>query len=78
MTGETHAARYLIRGGRIYDHDGDIHREGRGAMRWGQRRAESPGESASATWVTRWRNWVCCRVVFSTRLTKKLHVQSCS
>ena len=25
MTGETHAARYLIRGGRIYDHDGDIH-----------------------------------------------------
>src|SRR6266404_2173554 len=24
MTGETHAARYLIRGGRIYDHDGDI------------------------------------------------------
>src|ERR1700730_17739628 len=25
MTGETDAARYLIRGGRIYDHDGDIH-----------------------------------------------------
>src|SRR6266446_2298435 len=25
MTGETHAARYLIRGERIYDHDGDIH-----------------------------------------------------
>ena len=25
MPGETHAARYLIPGGRIYDHDGDIH-----------------------------------------------------
>jgi cytosine/adenosine deaminase-related metal-dependent hydrolase len=25
MTGEAHAARYLLRGGRIYDHDGDIH-----------------------------------------------------
>src|SRR6202521_5209304 len=25
MTREAHAARYLIRGGRIYDHDGDIH-----------------------------------------------------
>jgi 5-methylthioadenosine/S-adenosylhomocysteine deaminase len=25
MTAETGAARYLIRGGRIYDHDGDIH-----------------------------------------------------
>ena len=25
MTGKTHATRYLIRGGRIYDHDGDIH-----------------------------------------------------
>jgi 5-methylthioadenosine/S-adenosylhomocysteine deaminase len=25
MTGELHATRYLIRGGRIYDHDGDIH-----------------------------------------------------
>jgi 5-methylthioadenosine/S-adenosylhomocysteine deaminase len=25
MTGEIHATRYLIRGGRIYDHDGDIH-----------------------------------------------------
>jgi 5-methylthioadenosine/S-adenosylhomocysteine deaminase len=25
MTGEAHAARYLIRGGRIYDHDGDVH-----------------------------------------------------
>jgi 5-methylthioadenosine/S-adenosylhomocysteine deaminase len=26
MTGEIGAKRYLIRGGRIYDHDGDIHR----------------------------------------------------
>src|SRR5271168_776756 len=25
MTGVTNATRYLIRGGRIYDHDGDIH-----------------------------------------------------
>jgi 5-methylthioadenosine/S-adenosylhomocysteine deaminase len=25
MTGKTEASRYLIRGGRIYDHDGDIH-----------------------------------------------------
>jgi len=25
MTGKTEARRYLIRGGRIYDHDGDIH-----------------------------------------------------
>jgi cytosine/adenosine deaminase-related metal-dependent hydrolase len=25
MTGKIHATRYLIRGGRIYDHDGDIH-----------------------------------------------------
>ncbi|MEA2966738.1 MAG: 5-methylthioadenosine/S-adenosylhomocysteine deaminase, partial [Alphaproteobacteria bacterium] len=25
MTREAHAARYLIRGGRIYDHEGDIH-----------------------------------------------------
>jgi cytosine/adenosine deaminase-related metal-dependent hydrolase len=25
MTGETRSTRYLIRGGRIYDHDGDIH-----------------------------------------------------
>jgi 5-methylthioadenosine/S-adenosylhomocysteine deaminase len=25
MTAEPHATRYLIRGGRIYDHDGDIH-----------------------------------------------------
>jgi cytosine/adenosine deaminase-related metal-dependent hydrolase len=25
MTGQTSATRYLIRGGRIYDHDGDIH-----------------------------------------------------
>ena len=25
MAGETEAARYLLRGGRIYDHDGDIH-----------------------------------------------------
>jgi hypothetical protein len=25
MTGEPHATRYLIRGGRIYDHEGDIH-----------------------------------------------------
>jgi hypothetical protein len=25
MTGELDATRYLIRGGRIYDHDGEIH-----------------------------------------------------
>jgi 5-methylthioadenosine/S-adenosylhomocysteine deaminase len=25
MTGQTRATRYLIRGGRIYGHDGDIH-----------------------------------------------------
>ena len=25
MTGRTESTRYLIRGGRIYDHDGDIH-----------------------------------------------------
>jgi 5-methylthioadenosine/S-adenosylhomocysteine deaminase len=25
MTEEIHPTRYLIRGGRIYDHDGDIH-----------------------------------------------------
>ena len=28
MTGKTGATRYLIRGGRIYDHDGDIHQPG--------------------------------------------------
>jgi 5-methylthioadenosine/S-adenosylhomocysteine deaminase len=28
MTGRTGATRYLIRGGRIYDHDGDIHQPG--------------------------------------------------
>ena len=36
-------------------------REGRGAMRWGQRRAERTGESASATWGNKATTLVCCR-----------------
>jgi hypothetical protein len=34
MTGEIHATRYLIRGGRIYDHEGDIHQPGTADLRF--------------------------------------------
>jgi hypothetical protein len=36
-------------------------REGSGVMRWGQRRAERTGESASATWGDKATALVCCR-----------------
>jgi hypothetical protein len=72
MTGTAQAARILIRGGRVYDHDGDVHQPAQADILIGGERIErigpelAGGRPASKSSTPR-ASWSC--LVSSTPIT---------